>query len=1123
MAILGRTARFSLFLLGIVASVSWIGYLFVQLCLAVGFYSAVGLVSLLFFCLYHVTTSYCPGSLLLRRFVVFRVSAGVFLSYKIAQIRTKRIKDEDERDWMWDRVHEKNAIRIYKALVDLEGLWVKAGQYMSTRADVMPSNYIYHLKQLQDTLPPRPFEQVQQIVEEEFGRPMSEMFDYFDKAPLATASIAQVHKAWLAVGSKSTTVVVKVQHKGVKERVMQDLANLRTIMALLAYFEPDFDFQPIVNEWCSEVPKELDFCCEAENTKRVAANLKKGEMAATVDVALPTVLQARRRVIIMSFMEGLRLNDVEALANAGVDFQDVVEAVTRAYAHQIFVDGFFNADPHPGNFLVCPGEPCASPAEPTRGTPNGALPRSTSSGIVAQKTKATVVLLDFGLTKQLEPNVQKALAKMLLAAAEMDLGALLSSFVEMGLVLNVDMPEESMEVVRFFFRGTAMDASQRAAMKSRRKKFKEMRERSLQRNPVDAFPGSIVFFMRVLNLLRGLTTHLGGSVNYLEVMRPYAEATLLSPSMSLTPGVSAPLLIWDSPSRGALEDSLRRRLQELALIKPALFMGLQVCVYKDGHQLVDTAVGTLGKYDPRPVAPDSLINIFSVSKGVLSGMAHMLVDQGLMTYDTPVCKVWPAFGAHGKEDITLAHVLSHTSGLASVGMAELATNPFLSCDWNGMLRLMEQARPAHAPGAEMHYHAMTFGWLVGGIIEAVRRQPLQQALVEMIAEPLGIVGEAFFGVPPGVEARLGTLALDEAAYSSASEIGWRTASQRAQSQELHRMFPTPVADDEEDSRDGSSTTSSVGAFSDAVADRSVREASSKGGEHTPLLAHAEGKHPDVSTPRHAPPSSPVNPVAMLLAFNNLLLRRACIPAANGHFTARALARYYAMIVEGGRVPPRPMPVDAPACLGSRDGSPSGPVQLFRSGMEILDAMRATGPFAHLAPQDSKFGLGFRRYPSASAKEEVDVAPSAAQGQEKNTLSGAGTRMDAAGASAALGDKSSAGSSTHRRSASGSNSVTRARPEFSGQTSSVAQAPAAPCVGYAFGHGGVGGSLTYCDPKHRMAVAVVVNLLSGDRRIASEVLLHVGHELGVSISLHDGPMQQASVAPDQPSFDRLGQS
>ncbi|ESW33524.1 hypothetical protein PHAVU_001G077100 [Phaseolus vulgaris] len=752
------------------------------------------------------------GDIYRRRIRVFTMAIVIYLDYKGVQQREKWTS-KSRQAAMWEKAHERNAKRVLNLIIEMEGLWVKLGQYMSTRADVLPAAYIRLLKQLQDSLPPRPLEEVYGTIQKEMGKSMDELFADFVNEPLATASIAQVHRATLLNGQE---VVIKVQHDGIKTVILEDLKNAKSIVDWIAWAEPQYNFNPMIDEWCKEAPKELDFNLEAENTRTVATNLGcrnqyDGNMSANrVDVLIPNVIQSTEKVLVLEYMDGIRLNDLDSLEAFGVNKQKIVEEITRAYAHQIYVDGFFNGDPHPGNFLVSK----ESPHRP--------------------------ILLDFGLTKKLSSTIKQALAKMFLASAEGDHVALLSAFAEMGLKLRLDIPEQAMEVTTVFFRSTTPANEYHKTMKSladqRDKNMKVIQEKmnldkkEMKRfNPVDAFPGDIVIFGRVLNLLRGLSSTMNVRIVYMDIMRPFAES-VLSGYISRGPSVND-RWIFDSPVHSEVESKLRQLLIEMG--NNDKILGIQVCAYKDGEVIIDTAAGVLGKYDPRPVKPDSLFPVFSVTKGITAGMIHWMVDNGKLNLEENVANIWPAFGSNGKETIKVHHVLNHTSGLHNAMGNITEQDPLLLFDWDGCLNRISESVPETEPGKEQFYHYLSFGWLCGGIIEHASGEKFQEILEEAIIRPLHIEGELYVGIPPGVESRLAALTVDTDDLSKLSALSNRSdLPSTFQPQQIAQMATT-----------------------------------------------------------------------LPIVFNTLNVRRAIIPAANGHVSARALARYYAALADGGKIPP----------------------------------------------------------------------------------------------------------------------------------------------------------------------------------------------------------------------------
>ncbi len=185
-------------------------------------------------------------------------------------------------------------------------------------------------------------------------------------------------------------------------------------------------------------------------------------------------------------------------------------------------------------------------------------------------------------------------------------------------------------------------------------------------------------------------------------------------------------------------------------------IGVQVSVYHHGEALVDAVAGQMGPDDARPVRPDSLFCSFSTTKGVAATAIHMLADRGLIEYDQPVATYWPAFAQNGKDRVTVAQAMSHQCGLHAM------PEPFLPeyiTDWDAGIRRMEEGVPAYEPGTATGYHAVTYGWIAGGIVAGATGRHIKEFIATEIAKPLGVSGELFVGIPDGVEERLATLAI----------------------------------------------------------------------------------------------------------------------------------------------------------------------------------------------------------------------------------------------------------------------------------------------------------------------------------------------------------------------------
>lgn len=202
--------------------------------------------------------------------------------------------------------------------------------------------------------------------------------------------------------------------------------------------------------------------------------------------------------------------------------------------------------------------------------------------------------------------------------------------------------------------------------------------------------------------------------------------------------------------------TLQRRVQDVLdqLVATGAETGLQVAVHHRGDRVVDAIAGVADATTGRPVTPQTPFFSFSTAKGVAALIAHLLVRNGLVGYDTPVAEVWPEFGVRGKETATLRHVLTHTVGLPAMpgglGPTDLA-------DWPRVCAAIAGAEPRWRPGTRTGYHSFTFGFLVGEIARRVTGQPMRRLLHDWVAEPLGIAGELYFGVSPTELARLARL------------------------------------------------------------------------------------------------------------------------------------------------------------------------------------------------------------------------------------------------------------------------------------------------------------------------------------------------------------------------------
>src|SRR5438876_6456883 len=246
------------------------------------------------------------------------------------------------------RHHRRSAEGAYRLATRLEGLPIKVCQFVGSRADILPAEYVEVLSQLQDRVPPRRLATFLPLLRRELGRPVEAAFAELDPAPLASASLAQVHRGRLRDGRE---VAVKMQYPDIEQVVRVDLRSFAVLIGVLARLERDFDFRALIREVEKYVPLELDFVHEADNAERMATLL--GERP---DILVPAIVRelSTRRVLVMEYTPGVRVTDVEGLRALGVDPAAVARRLIDLFCEQFLVHGSFHADPPPANTLSHP-------------------------------------------------------------------------------------------------------------------------------------------------------------------------------------------------------------------------------------------------------------------------------------------------------------------------------------------------------------------------------------------------------------------------------------------------------------------------------------------------------------------------------------------------------------------------------------------------------------------------------------------------------------------------------------------------------------------------------------------------------------------------------------------------
>lgn len=243
-------------------------------------------------------------------------------------------------------------IRLRRVLTKLGPSFIKLGQVLSLRSDLLPVDVTSELSKLTNRVPPFPFQEAKQVIEKDLGKPLDELFKYFEREPLAAASLAQVYKAQLPSGEK---VAVKVQRPGIAYTIEKDIHIMAFFARIIEERVPEWKvYKPVelVREFADTIGRELDFTIEAVHAKRFAVMFEGDE---TVKIAKVYKEYSSKNVLVMDLIEGIKLDDEKALKRSNIDKKILAQNGVNALLRQVFVEGFFHADPHPGNYFALPG------------------------------------------------------------------------------------------------------------------------------------------------------------------------------------------------------------------------------------------------------------------------------------------------------------------------------------------------------------------------------------------------------------------------------------------------------------------------------------------------------------------------------------------------------------------------------------------------------------------------------------------------------------------------------------------------------------------------------------------------------------------------------------------------
>src|SRR6266566_76838 len=386
----------------------------------------------------------------------------------------------------------KVLVAFRQTAIQLGGLMIKLGQFLSSRADLLPEQALAVLASLQDEVPAEPFSHIVNVIEAELGKPVEQIFSVLERKATAAASLGQVHKAVLA--STGAEVAVKVQRPNIEQLVRMDLNSLKFVILVITRFLDTgnfIDLMGVYREFERTVYEEIDYITEAANCQRFQEMFKDDPT-----IYIPGVYEeyTSRRVLVLEWINGIKINDYAALEAEGIDRLEVANRTVQAYFYQFFEEGFFHADPHPGNIFVKRGMPGIGPI---------------------------IEFVDFGMVGSLTQSMMQAMKDLFLSFVTRDSGTMVQALSQLGFIgdgANMAAIERGLSLLLEQFYGMTLG-------QARDLDIPEVVEdvgKLLYGQPFQ-IPAQFAFTGRAISTLVGVSTGLAPDFNFIDVAAPYAR------------------------------------------------------------------------------------------------------------------------------------------------------------------------------------------------------------------------------------------------------------------------------------------------------------------------------------------------------------------------------------------------------------------------------------------------------------------------------------------------------------------------------------------------------------------------------------------------------------------------
>lgn len=433
------------------------------------------------------------------------------------------------------------ARRFHVLAVQYGGLMIKVGQFLSSRLDVLPPEITKELEGLQDEVPPVAFPAIRALAESELGVPLDRAFEWVDETPVAAASLGQAHRARLTAADASEAgfadVVVKVQRPGIEAIVDVDLMALRRVAGWLSRVKvvrDHVDLPALVEEFAHTSRQEIDYLHEAQNAERFGV-----DFAGDPRMSVPEIAWERttRRVLTLADVTAIKINDVDALRAAGIDPARVAVEFANVMFDQLFVRGFFHADPHPGNIFVTPVTRPAGDDRPPW----------------------MLTFIDFGMMGEVPDRLRHNLQQLMIAVASRNSAKMIESIRAVGVLLpSADTVELERAMTALFARFGGMGFAELQTVDPR--EFRDFGKEfgDVIRSLPFQLPENFLLIIRAVSLTSGMCSSLDPAFNVWDAVEPYADRLLREER-----GNAARAFAQEATSVAGVMARLPRRLDDL--------------------------------------------------------------------------------------------------------------------------------------------------------------------------------------------------------------------------------------------------------------------------------------------------------------------------------------------------------------------------------------------------------------------------------------------------------------------------------------------------------------------------------------------------------------------------------